>query len=263
MTAISSEPNAQSTSTDASSAASALLASNRKRRRIRRWIAIGTLPLTLVALLFVGKLLSMYAFAHQSISAYVADDYAGSEASARGQEFLNWFEPYKAPFNVGTALAGAEKLPEARAKLEESLELAHGLEVCTVRINLALVIERQGDAALADGDGAGAAEFYGEALTITSETPEECNSEEAQKQSSDPDRDMQQTKEDTEDRLKQKQQEQQEPPQEEKPEEQQQEPQPSEEKLDELKKKLEQGQQERDQRQDGDEGGGTGTDKPW
>lgn len=251
--------------TDAQAAASALLASNRRRRRIRRWIAIGTLPLTLAALLFVGKLLSMYAFAHQAISAYVVDDYAGSEASARGQEFLNWFEPYKAPFNVGTALAGAEKLPEARAKLEESLALAHGLEVCTVRINLALVIERQGDAAREAGDGAAAAQFYGEALTITAETPEECDSDEAQQQSSDPDRDMQQTKEDTEDRLKQKQQDQQQQqPQdpEEKPEEQQ-EPQPSEDKLDELKEKLEQGQQERDQRQDGDEPGGSGTDKPW
>jgi hypothetical protein len=251
--------------TDAQAAASALLASNRRRRRIRRWIAIGTLPLTLAALLFVGKLLSMYAFAHQAISAYVVDDYAGSEASARGQEFLNWFEPYKAPFNVGTALAGAEKLPEARAKLEESLALAHGLEVCTVRINLALVIERQGDAAREAGDGAAAAQFYGEALTITAETPEECDSDEAQQQSSDPDRDMQQTQEDTEDRLKQKQQDQQQQqPQdpEEKPEEQQ-EPQPSEDKLDELKEKLEQGQQERDQRQDGDEPGGSGTDKPW
>ncbi|WP_295101505.1 tetratricopeptide repeat protein [uncultured Microbacterium sp.] len=240
------------------SAAAALLASNRRRRRIRRWIAIGTLPLTLAALLFVGKILSMYAFAHQSITAYVADDYAGSEASARGQEFVNWFEPFKAPFNVGTALAGAEKLPEARAKLEESLDLATGLEVCTVRINLALVLERMGDAARAEGDGAGAAEFYGEALTVTTEMPEECNSDEAQEQSSDPDRDMQQSREDLEDRLKQKQQNEQPPPE----EEQEQEPQPSEEKLEELEDKLEQGTQERDQQQ-GDDGGGSGTDKPW
>lgn len=240
------------------SAAAALLASNRRRRRIRRWIAIGTLPLTLAALLFVGKILSMYAFAHQSITAYVADDYSGSEASARGQEFLNWFEPYKAPFNVGTALAGAEKLPEARTELEESLDLATGLEVCTVRINLALVLERMGDAARTGGDGAAAAEFYGEALTVTTESPEECNSEEAQEQSSDPDRDMQQSREDLEDRLKQKQQDEQQPP----PEEQEQEPQPSDEKLEELEDKLEQGTQERDQQQ-GDDGGGSGTDKPW
>lgn len=240
-------------------AAFALLASNRRRRRIRRWIAICSLPLTLVALLFVGKLLSMYAFAHQSISAYVADDYAGSEASAHGQEFLNWFEPYKAPFNVGTALAGAEQLPEARAKLEEALDLATGLEVCGVRINLAIVIERMGDAARADGDGAGAAQLYAEALTVTTEMPAECDSEEAQQQSSDPNRDMQQSKDDLEDRLKQKQQEQQ-PEEQEQPQEE--EPQPSEDKLEELKDKLEQGTQERDQQQ-GDDGGGSGTDKPW
>jgi hypothetical protein len=255
---------AASTDSEAQSAASALLAANRRRRRIRRWIAIGTLPLTLAALLFVGKLLSMYAFAHQSISSYVVDDYAGSEASARGQEFLNWFEPYKAPFNVGTALAGAEKLPEARTKLEESLALAHGLEVCTVRINLALVIERQGDAAGADGDGAAAAAFYGEALTITAETPEECNSDEAQEQSSDQDRDMEQTQDGLEDRLKQKQQEQQpQEPQESQDDPQEQEPQPSDDQLDSLKDKLDQGTQERDQQQDGDQPGGSGTDKPW
>ncbi|MGV2900439.1 hypothetical protein ACNPM4_02095 [Microbacterium sp. AGC62] len=242
-------------------AAAALLRSNRRRRSIRRWVAIGTIPLTLAALLFVGKLLSMYAFAHQAITAYVVDDFAGSEASARGQDFLNWFEPYKAPFNIGTALGAAEQLPEARAELEEALGLATGLEVCGVRINLALVVERMGDAARADGDGAAAAEFYGEALTITVETPEECHSEEAQQQSSDPQRDMSDTLDGTEDRLKQKQQEQQQEPQE--PEQQPgEEEQPSEGKLDELEGKLEQGTQERDQQQ-GDEPGGTGTDKPW
>lgn len=246
--------------TDAATAASALLAANRRRRSIRRWIAICTLPLTLAALLCVGKILSMYAFAHQAISSYVVDDYAGSEASARGQEFLNWFEPYKAPFNVGTALAGSEELPGARVKLEEALELATGLEVCGVRINLALVIERMGDAARTGGDGAAAAAFYAEALTVTTDMPEECNSEEAQQQSSDPQRDMQESKEDLEGRLKQKQQEQ--PPPEEQPQEEQPEPQPSEEKLEDLEEKLEQGTQERDQQQD-DDGGGSGTDKPW
>lgn len=241
--------------------AAALLTSNRRRRRVRRWIAIGTLPLTLVALLFVGKLLSMYAFAHQAITAYVVDDYAGSEAAARGQEFLNGFEPYKAPFNVGTALAGAERLPEARAELEKALSLASGLEVCGVRINLALVIERMGDAARADGDGTAAAALFDEALTITIETPEECRSEEAQEQSSDPERDMSDTLDDTEQRLTEKQQEQQ-PPPEEQPEEQE-EPQPSDDKLQDLKDKLDQGTQERDQQQDGDDPGGSGTDRPW
>ncbi|MFJ4223589.1 hypothetical protein [Microbacterium sp. NPDC089695] len=243
-------------------AASSLLASNRRRRRIRRWIAIGTLPLTLAALLFVGKILSMYAFAHQSISAYVADDFSAAESAARGQEFLNWFEPYKAPFNVGTALAGAERLPEAREKFEESLDLATGLEVCMVRINLALVIERMGDAARADGDGVTAAQLYGEALTVTADMPAECNSEEAQQQSSDPNRSMHDSQDGLEDRLKQKQQQQQEQPEPEEEPQEQPDPQPSDDALEKLKDKLEQGTQERDQQQGGDEPG-SGTDRPW
>lgn len=246
--------------TPTNEAAAALLRSNRRRRRIRRWVAIGTLPLTLVALFFVGKLLSMYAFAHQAITAYVVDDFAGSEASARGQDFLNWFEPYKAPFNIGTALGAAEQLPEARAELEEALGLAAGLEVCGVRINLALVVERMGDAARADGDGATAAELYGEALDITVETPEECRSEEAQQQSSDPQRDMSDSLDGTEDRLKKKQQEQEQQPQ---PQPQPgEDEQPSEDQLKGLEDKLEQGTQERDQQQ-GDDTGGSGTEKPW
>lgn len=244
--------------TASNDAAAALLRSNRRRRSIRRWVAIGTLPLTLAALFFVGKLLSMYAFAHQAITAYVVDDFAGSEASARGQEFLNWFEPYKAPFNIGTALGAAEQLPQARAELERALDLATGLEVCGVRINLALVVERMGDAARADGDGATAAELYGEALTITVETPQECHSEEAQQQSSDPQRDMSDSLEGTEDRLKKKQQQEQQQPQPQPGEEEQ----PSEDDLKGLQDKLQQGTEERDQQQ-GDDPGGSGTEKPW
>lgn len=250
---------------DARTAAAELLAANRRRRSIRRWLAVAGLPFVLVGLLFVGKLLSMYAFAHQSISAYVVDDYAGSESAARGQEFLNGFEPYKAPFNIGTALAGAEALPEARAKLEEALDLATGLEVCDVRVNLSLVIERMGDAARDDGDGAGAAELYAEALAITVETPEECRSEEAQNQSSDPNRDPGESLDDSEERLKEKQQqqEQEQEPSEEQPEEQEQPAQPDGDKLEDLKDKLEQGTQERDQQQDGEGDDTGGTDRPW
>lgn len=239
-------------------AASALLASNRRRRRVRRWIAIGTLPLTLAALLFVGKVLSMYAFAHQSIRAYVVDDFAGAESAARGQDPLNVIEPYKAPFNLGTSLAGAERLPEARTELERALDLATGLEVCSVRINLALVVERMGDAARSDGDGAAAATLYGDALDITTGMPPECDGEDARQQSSDPNRDMQESKDGLEGRLLQKQQGEQPQEQPEQPPQEQ----PSGGALDDLKDKLEQGTRERDQQQ-GDDGGVPGTERPW
>lgn len=253
------------TSTVPAEAATALLAANRRRRNIRRWVALGTLPLTLAALMFAGKLLSMYAFAHQAISDYVVGDYAGSTAAAQGQEFLNWFEPFKAPYNVGTALAGAEDLDGARAKFEEALPLAAGLEVCAVRVNLALVIERQGDAARAAGDGEAAAQLYGEALLVTADTPAECSSVEADQQSPDPDRSMSDTLDELGDRLQEKQQqsEQNQDPADGEGEQQEQPTEPDQDKLDELQEKLEQGAEERQQNQGDEDGPGGGTDKPW
>ena len=254
--------------TDPSStdAAAALLAANRRRRSIRKWIVIGTLPLTVAALLFTGKLLSMYAFAHQSITSYVVGDYEGTIRAGEGQEFLNWFEPYKAPFNVGTGLAGSMRLPEARAKFEEALPLAHGLEVCGVRVNLALVIEQMGDAARDEGDGPGAAALYAEALTVTLETPAECGEPEADEQSSDPERSMGDTIEETEERLKQKQQQQQQEQQQngegEEPQEQPEQKGPSDDQLGDLEDRLNQGREERQENEDGDSSG-SGTDKPW
>lgn len=249
------------TNTDPANAA-ALIAANRRRRRIRRWVVIGTLPLTIAAVILVAKMLTMYAFAHQSITSYVVDDYSGSTAAARGQEFLNWFEPYKAPYNVGTALAGAEELDAARAKLEEALPLAYGLEVCAVRVNLAIVVERLGDDALKEGDGLTATELYGQALLITAETPQECNSSEADEQSPDPDRSMSETLEDLQSRLQEKQQLTQQPPPHDQEQEQER-PQPNDDQLGELQDRLQQGAEERDQQRGGEDGQGSGTDKPW
>ncbi|WP_406247709.1 hypothetical protein ACI7YT_18565 [Microbacterium sp. M] len=254
------------TAPSSTDAAAALLAANRRRRSIRKWIVIGTLPLTVAALLFTGKLLSMYAFAHQSITSYVVGDYEGTIRAGEGQEFLNWFEPYKAPFNVGTGLAGSMQLPEARAKFEEALPLAHGLEVCGVRVNLALVIEQMGDAARDEGDGPGAAALYAEALTVTLETPAECGEPESDEQSSDPERSMGDTIEETEERLKQKQQQQQQEQQQngegEEPQEQPEQEGPSDDQLGDLEDRLNQGREERQDNEDGD-GSGSGTDKPW
>lgn len=249
-------------------AAAALLAANRRRRSIRRWVSIALLPLTLAALLFAGKLLSMYAFAHQSISSFVNAGYAESEAAARNLDVLNWFEQFKAPYDIGTALAGGEKLPQARAELERALPLASGLDVCYVRINLSLVMERQGDAAQAAGEAAKAAQFYSEALQVTVETPKECSSSSAQNQSPDQSRDMG----DTVDQNRQRQQEKQQQSRQDSDQDQHSDPdesdqpqdQPQQSDLDDIQKKLDQGAEDREDQGRGDEdGAGGGTDKPW
>ncbi len=249
-------------------AAATLLAVNRRRRSIRRWVVIATLPLTLAALLFVAKLLSMYAFAHTSISSFVSGAYAESESAARGQDVVNWFEPFAAPYNIGTALGGADALAASRSELERAVPLAQGLQVCPVLINLSLVIERQGDAAQADGDAAKAAEFYGEALEVTVGTPEECRSEAAQQQSPQPNRDMSDTLDENQQRQQEKQNQSQQPPpgQPQQPDQGENQPPTPQDKLDDIEDRLNQGAQEREDQLgggQGDEGSGGGTDRPW
>ncbi len=245
--------------------AAAFPAANRKRRRIRRWVALGTLPLTLAAFLLAVKLLSMYPLAHQAIVSHVMGDHSGTVRAGQGQEFLNIVERHKAPFNHGVGLASAGQLPEARAKFEEALDLASGLDVCPVRVNLALVIERMGDLAAREGAADKAMALYGEALLITIETPPECDSPEADQASSDPDRSLQDTLDDLEERLRDKQQQSGQPPgQPEGPEPQEPAPGPTQEQLDELQRRLEQGAEERQQHERGDDDGpGAGTDRPW
>lgn len=234
------------------------------RSRLRMWLLIGFAPIALAGLVIVVKILGMYAFAHQAITAHVQGNPQGTVTAAEAQHPLNWFEPYKAPYNLGVGLAGLERLPEARAQFETALPLASGIERCPVQLNLALVIERQGDAAESRAE---ASAFYAEALEVNLDLPEECRSDEANRQSPDPERDSAETQDDQQDRLQQKQQdndqgqpedgegEEQEQPSEQEQQEQQ-------DKLDQIEEKLENGAEEREQ-DEGDGSGGGGTDKPW
>jgi hypothetical protein len=235
-----------------------VLMANRRRRRLRRMLLLATAPVVLVALLLCGKLLSMYAFAHQSASAYAAGDFAGTTQAARGQQLLNWFEPYKAPFNVGVGLADAGELRGARAAFEESLALAHGLEQCVVRVNLAIVLERTGDAAQRGGDAAAAADAWQQALVVSQDAPAECGSPQADATTSDPERDLGETMDEQQQRLREKLEDGTTNPDDQS--EQTETPDASD--LDDIKDQLEQGAQDRDDRDQGD-GAGAGTDRPW
>ncbi|MGO1768412.1 MAG: hypothetical protein ACTHZX_00550 [Microbacterium sp.] len=241
------------------------------RRRLRFWLLVGFAPIALVGLVIVAKILTMYAFAHQAVTAHVATDPAGTVAAAEGQEPLNLFERHLAPYNVGVGLATSDRLADSRAKFEEALPLASGLDACPVHINLALVVELMGDEAKTE-DPESAAGLYEEALELNLDTPEECRSEEADAQSPDPERPNEMTLDDQQERLKQKQQEQeqqndqqgQDDQQDEQDQQTEQEKQEQQDKLDDIEEKLQQGEQEREKNDDsGDENGGYGSDQPW
>ena len=244
---------------------SVVLGGNRRRRLARRVAAIVATPILIFILLVGVKVLSMYAFAYQSAASYAAGNYAGTVQAARGQQFLNFFEPYKAPFNVGVGLTGSGDLAGARAAFEEALGLARGLEQCAVRVNLAIVIERIGDAAAAEGDRTAARASWQEALLVLQESPDGCHTPEADDVSPDPNQSMPDTVTEEERRLREKLEEQTQQPQEpEETEEPEEQPTPDEEQLENIQEQLEEGIDERDEYLDGeDEGYGSGTDRPW
>lgn len=267
---------AESPDAAAENAAAALLDRNRRRRRIRRWIGIGSIPLLLVIAALVVKLLSMYAAAHLSIAAFITGDGSGTSRAAQWQYPVNVFEPFKAPFNNAVGLAANAQYTPARAEFEKALELVTGLEECAVRVNLSITIERLGDAKDKAGDPYAAKKLYDEALLNLLGGPKDCqDNEKSSESSSDPNRDMGAQREEMEQRLQDKQEQQQQkqdgtdgdPQQEPEPgtSEDPSDGAPGQDKLDEIEDRLGQGQRDRDDMGRGDEDawGDPETDKPW
>lgn len=100
-----------------------------RRRRLLLWSALPVLP----ALALAARLLAAAWFGGQAAAA-----------------FANFLEPHKAPFAAGDALVLRGDYPGARAAFETALAGAPPEDECRVRVNLALSIERLGDAAAAN-----------------------------------------------------------------------------------------------------------------
>lgn len=226
----------------------------------RRLLLLLATPVLVLAVAFGAKVLSMYAFAYAAAAAYVDGDYTGTVQAARWLDPFNVFEPYKAPYNRGVGLAAAGDLDPARAAFEEALPLAPGLEQCAVRVNLAIVIERMGDAAQADDDRPTAVAFWEEALAVMQESPEGCRTPAADPVSPDPEQNMEDTVDEEIRRLLEKLQEPNEPPPPPQDPEQDEAEQPD---LEDIQNQLDQGAEERDEYLEGDQGGSSGTDRPW
>ncbi|WP_051172380.1 hypothetical protein [Microbacterium indicum] len=225
------------------------------RNRARVWIGVASAPVVLLALALVVKLIAMYAFAYQAADAYARDDMPAAVQAAERQSFLNWFEPWKAPYNAGVGLAASDDLTGAQAEFEQALPLASGMDQCPVRLNLSLVLEWQGD----EQAGAAARDLYDQALVALAGAPAGC--------AEDPR--YEQLWQDAEQRLKQKQEE-----AAAQAEQQQDDPQaegsdgdaPSQGQLDDLEDQLREGQAERDgmgQDDGSSTGDGSGVEKPW
>lgn len=144
------------------------------RRRTKAGLI--ALPATVIATVVAVKLIGVVLVSGQVAAAYEREDYVSATSSARWLTVLNVIEPWKAHFAVGDGLAGQGLDADAQAEFERALGMAAPADQCPVRVNLSLVLERQGDAVIAADptkrDEASA--FYDQALEIIDEADESC-----------------------------------------------------------------------------------------
>lgn len=216
----------------------------RRRRRAMLW----GIPFSVIALLVAAKLITMVLVGQATVTKYGDADYEGALNSAQQQKILNVIEQWKAPYSTGTSYLQLGLNDEARAELESALALSTGIDQCPVRANLAIAIERQGDALLEAGDRGAARELWTQALAVLQQQPPAC-AESTSKPAMDESQLRIQTKLD--------------PPPSDSSQEPEQQPPPEQE--DQIDEQLEDNQQDRQDLLDEDDGsgGGGGVDKPW
>jgi hypothetical protein len=226
------------------------------RLRLRKRLVLWSLPFVVILALVATKLLTMVALGDAALRAYTAGNVTGTEDAGKRLEFLNLIEPHKAPFARGDARALAGDYDGARAAFEESLALAppESREACQIRVNLALSLEKLGQAAQNAGHGDQAKTYFDRVQQVVSGAPPGCFEGDAQNDEGQQLRDAQQRAQDQNQQQQDQQNQQQE----------QQQDQPSQDKQQQLDDKTRDNLQ---QRQQGDEQHGAVTkppvDKPW
>jgi tetratricopeptide (TPR) repeat protein len=225
------------------------------RLRLRKRLALWSLPFLVVLALVATKLLTMVALGDEALKSYTAGNVTGTEDAGKRLGLLNLIEAHKAPFARGDARVLAGDYEGARAAFEESLALApkDSRESCQIRVNLALSLEKLGQAAQNAGNAAQAKQYLDRVQQVVNEAPPGCFEGPAQDEEGQQLRDAQQRAQDQQQQQQQQGQQQ--------PDQQQQ---PSEDKQQQLDDKT---KDNLSQRQQGDEQNGAVTkppvDKPW
>lgn len=109
---------------------------------------------------------AVFAFGAGGLSAYNAGNFTKTESRFAAADAVAPFEDFKGPFARGTARLARQDYEGAREMLEKALKDTPEEHQCTVRGNLSLAIERQGDQRYLAADGSGAVALYEEARKV-------------------------------------------------------------------------------------------------
>jgi hypothetical protein len=120
------------------------------RHKKRRKLLLYSLPLTLPVLSIGLILCAISGGAMLGLSMYNSQNFSGAAQTFGLTSLINMIEPYKSPFNTGTALLQNRSYKDAQGRLLQALALAPADKVCQVRVNLSLAYEAEADALRAD-----------------------------------------------------------------------------------------------------------------
>lgn len=145
------------------------------RLRRRKRLLLYSLPFCIVLLIAAVKFLSIPILSAVAQNQYNHGQYSHAGTSLSPLHIANWFESYKAPFNHGNSLYKKGDFAEAEQLFRKALESVPEEDECNVRINLALSIEAQADAAVENKDLNEAILRYDEVKAVLRDGRDSCN----------------------------------------------------------------------------------------
>lgn len=152
----------------------------RKMARRRKLLLLWSAPVVLLAFLVAAKLLSAVVLNMAGTSAYEKQNYVTSAERFSALSYFNWIEPWKAPFDEGTATYATGDFFAATTVLERALAQVpkapdgepRGARECMVRTNYSLALEGLGDEAMNGSDFAMATDYYDQAQQMLADCGE-------------------------------------------------------------------------------------------
>lgn len=170
---------------------------DRDRRLLR---AVGLIVVATLLALIGGKLAVMNLANAKGMDELARGDFASAEGSFRVNLVANWISPWRAPYNLGTALYGQGKWVQAQEQFALALETAPSDKTCVVTLNLAWSHEAEGDQLESVGEAVAAIEAWRTAEALAKDAG--CSGGEAEV--GDTGGSAQQLQEDTEQRTQEK-----------------------------------------------------------
>lgn len=151
-----------------------------KLARRRKLMLLWSAPLVLIAFLAALKLLSAVVLNMAGTSAYEKQNYVTATDRFESLSFFNVIEPWKAPFNEGTAVYATGDFFTAKEDLDVALGLVptapegepRGEEECMVRTNYSLALEGLGDEAMIAADFPMADDYFAQAQEMLADCGE-------------------------------------------------------------------------------------------